>query len=301
MADAINYLGLEIGGTKLQIGRGDATGQLSWLERRTVDAARGAAGIRHQILEIVAGCRASGQISPGPVHWGVGFGGPVDVADGSIRKSHQIEGWSGFGLGQWLKDETGAESVIVRNDADTAALAECLAGAGRGFDPVVYVTVGSGIGGGLVINQKIYKGAGRGATEVGHLRVANPDNGGTLVELELVASGWSIQRRAGCQSVPEVLAAAKGGDARANEVLLTAAEALGTGLSHVVQLMAPRLIILGGGVNMLPDDWWGSRVRASLAEKTMGVFAGMTDVVPAALGENVVVQGGVLLAAGADG
>lgn len=300
MADEINYLGLEIGGTKLQIGRGDASGQLAWVDRRTVDAAEGAAGIRRQILEMVDVCRASGQIAPGPVFWGVGFGGPVNFQDGSILKSHQIEGWSGFALGQWLREATGADAVAVRNDADTAALAESLAGAGQGFDPVVYVTVGSGIGGGLIINRRIYKGAGRGATEVGHLRVANPDKPGELLELELVASGWSIQNRAGCKSVPEVLAAAQRGDARANEVLHTAAEALGTGLSHVVQLMAPRRIILGGGVNMLPDDCWGSRVRASLAAKTMGVFAGMTDVVPAALGENVVVVGGVLLAAGAD-
>jgi glucokinase len=301
MTGEMNYLGLEIGGTKLQIGRGDASGQLMWLERRTVDAAEGASGIQRQILEMVAACRASGQIGPGPIRWGVGFGGPVDLADGSIRKSHQIEGWSGFPLGNWLKLETNAEKVTVRNDADTAALAESIAGAGRGFDPMVYVTVGSGIGGGLVLGGRIYRGSGRGAMEIGHLRVANPDNQGKLIELELIASGWSIQRRAGCSSVPEVLQAAKAGQPRAMEVLRSAAESLGTGLSHVVQLVAPQLIILGGGVNLLPEEWWGDWVRASLESKTMGVFAGMTQVVQAELGENVVVVGGVLLATGADG
>ena len=301
MTGEMNYLGLEIGGTKLQIGRGDASGQLMWLERRAVDAAEGASGIQRQILEMVAACRASGQIGPGSIRWGVGFGGPVDLADGSIRKSHQIEGWSGFPLGNWLKLETNAEKVIVRNDADTAALAESIAGAGRGFDTMVYVTVGSGIGGGLVLSGRIYRGSGRGAMEIGHLRVANPDKQGELIELELIASGWSIQRRAGSSSVPEVLQAAKAGQPRAMEVLRSAAESLGTGLSHVVQLVTPQLIILGGGVNLLPDEWWGDWVRASLESKTMGVFAGMTQVVQAELGENVVVVGGVLLATGADG
>lgn len=300
MSENCNWLGLEIGGTKLQIGRGDAAGNLAWVLRRVVDPARGAAGIREQILAMFAEARQKNMIDDGPVHWGVGFGGPVNVAEGAILKSHQIEGWSGFPIAHWLKTETLAESVAVRNDADTAALAEALVGAGRGYDPVAYITVGSGIGGGLILNQKIHRGAGRGAMEIGHLRVPDPDDSGRLIELELVASGWSIQRRAGCASVPDVLSAALSGNERAGFVLKSAAEAVGLGLSHVVHLVAPERIILGGGVNLLPEEHWGEIVRQSVAHHTMTAFQGMTTLVPAQLGENVVVVGGVCLAAGAD-
>lgn len=300
MSANINYIGLEIGGTKLQIGKGNADGKLDWILRRSIDPVKGAEGIRNQILEMFAEAKAKDMLAQGPVRWGVGFGGPVNLVDGSVLKSHQIEGWSGFPIAQWLQSETDAESVNVRNDADTAALAEAVAGAGRGFDPVAYITVGSGIGGGLILNGRIHRGAGRGAMEIGHLRVPDPDKPGTLIELELIASGWSIQKRAGMTSVPDVFAASMANDKQAGHVLRTAADAVGLGLSHVIHLVAPQRIIMGGGVNLLPVEYWGNLVYASVQKNLMTAFQGMTDLVPAELGENVVVVGGVCLAAGAD-
>lgn len=292
----MNDLGLEIGGTKLQVGRGDGAGGLAWLLRRTIVPADGAAGIRAQILEILAEARSGGMLAEGPLHWGVGFGGPVNAADGSILQSHQIDGWAGFPLASWLKEATGAARVTVRNDADTAALGEAVAGAGRGIDPLAYITIGSGIGGGLILGGAIHLGAGRGAMEIGHLWVPDPDRPGHVQELELVASGWSIQRRAAKPSVQAVYEAAVAGCERSAFVLRTAAESVGLALSHVVHLVAPRRIILGGGVSLLPENVWADVVRKSLARHTMAAFAGMTDVVPAGLGESVVVVGAVRLA-----
>lgn len=291
------FIGLEIGGTKLQIGGGDPDGTLRWMLRRSIVPAEGAAGIRRQIVEMSSQAKSDGLIAPGEAHWGVGFGGPVNAKTGAILKSHQIEGWSEFPFAAWLRNEVAASTAIVRNDADTAALAEALAGAGRGFDPLAYVTIGSGIGGGLVVGGRIYEGAGRGAMEIGHLRVPDPDNPGQLRELELVASGWSIQRRGGKADVRQVAQAIEQGDDHARHVVRTAAESVGLALSHVVHLTAPARIILGGGVSLLPDGLWADVVRASMDANTMQAFRGMTSVVTASLGETVVVVGAILLAA----
>ncbi len=297
---AKQLLGLEIGGTKLQIGGGDPDGTIRWMLRRTIVPEKGAAGIREQIVDMTAQARAEGKLSDGEAHWGVGFGGPVNTKSGAILKSHQIEGWSEFPFAEWLSDAVQATSVTVRNDADTAALAEALAGAGRGFDPLAYITIGSGIGGGLVVKGQIYAGSGRGAMEIGHLRVPDPDASGHLKELELIASGWSIQRRSGMPDVRTVALAIAQGDIQAAQVVRTAAESVGLALSHVVHLTAPSRIILGGGVSLLPEELWADVVRQSLHENTMEAFRGMTDVVSASLGELVVVVGGILLAADAE-
>lgn len=294
---AKQLVGLEIGGTKLQIGGGEQDGTIRWILRRTIVPEKGAAGIRDQIVEMTAQARAEGKLTDGEAHWGVGFGGPVNAKTGAILKSHQIEGWSEFPFADWLRDSVKAASVTVRNDADTAALAEALAGAGRGHDPLAYITIGSGIGGGLIVAGKIYEGAGRGAMEIGHLRVPDPDSHGKLKELELIASGWSIQRRSGMSDVPGVALAIAQGDIQAAGVLRSAAESVGLALSHVVHLTAPSRIILGGGVSLLPEKLWADVVRQSLHENTMEAFRGMTDVVSASLGESVVVVGGILLAA----
>ena len=112
--------------------------------------------------------------------------------------SHQVDGWNDFPIVRWVGETLGLAAVL-QNDADTAALAEAQYGAGRGFDPVFYVTVGSGIGGGLILGGKVYRGSGRGAAEIGHLRPGHvpqhlPYPGTTV---EQVASGFGITQRDG--------------------------------------------------------------------------------------------------------
>src|SRR5882724_3464993 len=137
-------LGIEIGGTKLQLVLGER-GKIKERRRLTVEPRLGAEGIREQIKKALP--EFGGSI--GAV--GVGFGGPVDWKTGRIYRSHQIEGWSEFDLGSWLRELT-RTPVRVDNDANVAALGEALHGAGKGLNPVFYVTLGSGVGGGLVLN-----------------------------------------------------------------------------------------------------------------------------------------------------
>ena len=160
------FLGIEIGGTKLQLGVGTGDGPpLVAMERRDVDRAKGAASIRDQILE--AGRSLLSRFSVQGV--GYGFGGPVNSATGRVITSHQVAGWTDFPIVEWTREAFGLP-VRLGNDCDVAALAEATYGAGRGSGTVFYITVGTGIGGGLVIDGKL-QGSGRMAiAEIGHLR-----------------------------------------------------------------------------------------------------------------------------------
>jgi glucokinase len=302
-------LGIEIGGTKLQLVLGDRTGKIKDRHRLRVDASRGAKGIQAQIEQSIL-TLARG-VKLGAV--GVGFGGPVDWKTGKICRSHQIEGWSGFDLGAWVRKLTGAP-VAVDNDANVAALGEALHGAGRGFDPVFYVTLGSGVGGGLVTRGTIYHGATPGEAEIGHVRL---DRKGTTVESR--CSGWAVDKRireaikkepnsrlakiisssssrsrhAGeAQYLPAGL---KKGDRLSKCILTEVAEDLAFGLSHAVHLFHPEVIILGGGLSKLGTTLCVS-VQRKLSEFVMHAFLPAPQIRLAALGEDAVPVGALALA-----
>lgn len=292
------YLGIEIGGTKLQIGLGRGDGQIAALWRGRVDVARGAEGIREQILRALPELMERGRVQREELRGvGIGFGGPVDDATRTVIKSHQIQGWDGFPLADWIGGLVGVPAVLG-NDADVAGLGEALFGAGKGCSPVFYITLGSGIGGGLIVDGKIHRGGGKGAAEIGHLRVAEL-NGSKLeyLPLEQVASGWAIGRRGG-MSAEAVAAAARRGDPAACANLDTAWEALAEAICHVIALTAPRRILIGGGVALMGEELLFAPLRRLVAERVFAPFAGCYDIVPAALGEEMVVHGALALARG---
>ena len=295
-------LGIEIGGTKLQLVAGEAT-TLRHHFRFTVDKSRGAAGILAHINDTIQ------QLSEPIQAIGVGFGGPVDTQTGRIATSHQIEGWAGFGLGEWLRQRTSAQRIRVENDANVAALGEALHGAGRAFRQVFYVTLGSGVGGGLVIDGQIYHGMPPGETEIGHIRL---DKTGTT--LESVCSGWAVDReiREALTNLPpdsilkQVVGSAQTGEARflreafdrgdptAHRIVGRVADDLAFGLSHVVHLLHPDVIVLGGGLSLTGEPL-RSAVEKRLPTYLMGAFQPGPAVRLAELGENTVPIGALSL------
>jgi glucokinase len=311
------FLGIEIGGTKLQLGLGRGDGHLLGLWRGTVAAAAGGEGIRRQIVTAIPELLAKAGVDRAALRGiGVGFGGPTDDATQSVIKSHHIAGWDGFPLAAWLTELVGLPAVIC-NDADVAGLAEALFGAGRGLSPIFYITVGSGIGGGLVIDGHIYRGAGKGAAEVGHLRPVYPLSAHTPHDdiLEHFASGWGIGRAAqqaerfgadisgirraaagGPVTGKAVTEAARLGDATALRLLDEAVQALAEGVCSVIKLLCPRRVIVGGGVSLTGEELLFRPLRRYVAGRGFAAFAGLTDIVPAALGEEVVVHGALALA-----
>jgi glucokinase len=297
-------LGIEIGGTKLQLVLGDESGKILDRRRLTVNPVLGADGIRDQIkraLPELAGDRKLPAI-------GVGFGGPVDWRTGKIARSHQIEGWSGFDIAGWLHELTDAP-VAVDNDANVAALGEAVHGAGLGFDPVFYTTLGSGVGGGLVLGGEIFHGATPGESELGHVRL---DRDGTTLESR--CSGWAVDRRireltarkpdgllarltAGSASgeASHLTAALQQRDADAQSILDGTVADLAFGLSHVVHLFHPAVVVLGGGLAKVGEPLRVA-VEAALTPLLMAVFQPGPPVRLTTLGEDAVPTGALLLA-----
>ncbi len=306
------YLGVEVGGTKLQMGIGDGAGRIVALWRGAVEPRRGSAGIQEQLRAALPVLTQQAGISVAKLRGaGIGFGGPTDDATQSVITSHQIAGWDNFPLAEWFCEQLGGIRTVICNDADVAGLAEALFGAGRGLSPLFYVTVGSGIGGGLIIDGRIYRGVGRGAAEIGHIPVG--PNG---EELEAVASGWGIAARARRRllagehsllrtltngdgervTTPLVVQAAAAGDPLAADVLQQAIAALAEALDVVIRLLCPRRIVIGGGVSLIGEERLFVPLRQQVTERAFPPFRGLTDIVPAQLGEEVVVHGALALA-----
>ena len=278
-------LGIEIGGTKLQLAlaeRGALEGELLRVERLPIDPDAGASGILALIQSALP--------KSGVEAIGVGFGGPIEA--GRVLASHQVNGWAGFPLAEWFTAKLGVPCAVA-NDADVAGLAESRYGAGRGHDPCFYVTAGSGVGGGLIVNGEIYTGAGRGASEIGHCIVTVR---GEVGSVESFASGWAIARRAGVKTGQDARNLAEIGDAHALRAINDAVEALAQGLATVVALVCPRRVVFGGGVSLMPVNLVLEPLRKRLVELTFAPFAGLTDLVAAELAERAVPVGAVELA-----
>jgi len=316
-------LGIEIGGTKLQLGIGQGQGSVAALERLLVEPSRGAAGILDQIQTAFPILLEKLNLSREEIDAvGIGFGGPVDALRGRTQRSYQVSGWDDFPLTSWMSGHLGVPLAVLENDADAAGLAESRIGAGFGYSPLLYMTVGSGIGGALIIDNRIYRGYGQGATEVGHLRVPDITPSGTRVlELEQVASGWAIasaaevaarrmiqegrndwvvltkaQGRPSQITAALVAEAASEGDLDSAAILDRARRAVAFALTQAIALLAPRRIVIGGGVSLVGDKSWFDPIRHLIDRDVFQPFRGRFDIVPAALGEAVVVHGALALA-----
>ena len=296
-------LAVEIGGTKLQIAAGDSSGRILEKVRLSVERAAGAKGIQARLAEVLPRLATKWQADA----VGVGFGGPVDWRSGRIACSHHIQGWSEFPLGPWISELCGLP-VSVDNDANTAALGEAIFGAGRGADPVLWMNAGSGVGGGLVTNGRIYHGASPGEVELGHLRL---DREGTITE-EL-CSGWSIDKMVllSAQEHPEsplaqaatlvpgaearaLTPALQAGDKEAERILGEVSTSMAYALSHAAHLLHPQVIVLGGGVALLGEPL-RARVAHALPRWLMSAFHPGPEIRLAALMEDAVLAGALAL------
>lgn len=306
-------LGIEIGGTKLQLITGDITGQITQRFRYTVDPAQGAEGILTQLATTIR------QLPESPQAIGVGFGGPIDWQTGRIAASHQIGGWAGFELANWLREQAPGAMVRVENDANVAALGEARQGVATGFNRVFYVTLGSGVGGGLVIDRQLYHGASPGEAEIGHLWLVPPGDSTPGQTVEQTVSGWAVdqQIRDLLLQLPDDSAlkiavqqahasgqvgkearflhpAYEASDPVARMLIEQIGSVLALALSHVVHLFHPDAIVLGGGLSLIGEPLRAA-VRQVLPRFVMHSFQPPPVVLLAKLGEDAVPVGALEL------
>uniref|UniRef100_A0A7C2P4J1 ROK family protein n=1 Tax=Schlesneria paludicola TaxID=360056 RepID=A0A7C2P4J1_9PLAN len=315
------HLGIEIGGTKLQFGVGPADGQ-TFIDfvRCDVDIPQGAAGIQRQIREVGRQLVARHAIE----RVGYGFGGPVFSARGIVQTSHQVSGWDNFPLVEWTERELGVPTRLG-NDCDVAALAEASYGAGRSARTVFYVTVGTGVGGGLVIDRSIHGADRPAAAEIGHLR-PGLEARTRHHTVESLAAGPAIAHRVHRRlaevvegqiadpDAAELLALVEGQTARlttrdiaetavrgnrlACQSYREATDVLGWAIAQVITLVAPDVIVVGGGVSLVGEEVFFAPLREAVATYVFPPLATSFRLLPAALGESVVVHGALALAAG---
>ncbi len=297
------YLGIEIGGTKLQLVIGDENARILQRFRFVVDRYAGAEKIRQLIAETLASVDTENIAAIG-----VGYGGPIDRHAGKVIASYQIGGWAGFPLKEWLGDLSGIPAV-VDNDANVAAFGEAILGAGRDYQNVFYITLGSGVGSGIVLNKAIYHGAFPGEAEMGHIRL---DKTGRTVESS--CSGWAVDKKirdiagehpggklaklvqtGGAPEARWLAEALNQNDPLAIKILDETCDDLAFGISHAVHLVHPETIILGGGLSLVGEPLRNLVVQ-KLSGYLMDVFQPGPWVQLSLLKEDAVPIGALLLA-----
>jgi glucokinase len=309
-------LALDIGGTKLAAGVVRPDGRMSSFQ---VVPSRTALGPDVVLEDLFALGRQA--VAESGVPWaeieavGIGCGGPLDAARGVLIAPPHLPGWHDIPVAG-LAQAAFERPALLENDATAAAAAEHRYGAGVGTRNMVYLTISTGVGGGAVIDGRLYRGSAGNGGEFGHVTV---DCNGRLCRgcgrrgcLEAYVSGTSIAERAlaGIEAssslaklaeptAADVVAAAASGDAYARRVWTETLDALACGLTSIVNLFEPDLVVLGGGVTRAGAALLDP-VRASVRKQAMAPAGRTVDIVAAALGERVGVVGAaaIVFAAG---
>ena len=305
-------VGIDIGGTKLATVVADKTGHILGKVRQPTLSEKGpeyAIGLLFDMVREVVSQVGLEQESVSAI--GVSCGGPLDTKTGIVYSPPNLPGWDALPLKTQLESEFQVP-VIIENDANASALAEFRFGGGRGYNAVLYMTMSTGIGGGIVIDGQVYHGANDSAGEVGHqiLLPNGPRCGcGKRGCLEALCSGPAIARRAQAaiqnQLADEkastallilangriedvksehVLAAARTGDALALELVQETAYYMGWGIANLVNILNPDIVLLGT-IAVAAGDLLLDPIRETVSKFAMTRPAEAVHIAPAQLGD----------------
>lgn len=300
-------LGLDIGGTKTALILGTFHAEV--LRRQefktpaTLPFADAMSLMDAAVGQFLAACREAGFDPPRAIS--VAVGGPLDIERGVLYTPPHLAAWGEAHLKQHLADQFGLP-VFVEHDGNAGALAEFYFGAGQGARNVIFLTVGTGLGAGLILNGAIYHGSTDAAGEAGHIRLAQdgPEEYGKVGSWEAFSSGAGIAKLACLRrpadfppgtSTGEVVRRALAGDPPARAVIQEAGEWLGKGLAILVDLLNPELIIIGT-LGVVLGDLLLEPARRVLAQEALPISARACRVQPAQLGSRLM-DVGCLMAA----
>ncbi len=308
-------IGVDVGGTNVKIALVDKKGNIVYSNSVPTRAEMGyeytISNIKQAIYDLIKETKTTKEAIEGI---GFGFPGQVDCDNGIVRLAPNIPGWVNVPIASIIEKEFGITTKID-NDVRCAALGELNFGAGKGCQNLICITVGTGIGSGLIINGKLVRGACNAAGEIGHIKLAM--NGGPICGcgdtgcMEAFASGPAIvamaeeyilggkstkyRELANPDITPYIVAeAAKQGDVVAKRIYETIGEYIGIGMASVVNLLNPEKIVIGGGVadagDLLLDP-----IKKALKERAMPIQGECVQVVSAELGNTAGVIGASLL------
>jgi glucokinase len=309
---ATGVVALDIGGTKLAAGLVDATGRVRSFLVAPTPAADGPAPVLEVLFALGRKAVAdAGADWPEVAAVGIGCGGPLDAERGVLLSPPHLPGWHDVPVTA-LAEAAFGRPAVLENDGTAAAEAEHRFGAGIGTTQMVYLTLSTGVGGGAVLDGRVYRGATGNGAELGHVVVdwrgrACRGCGGRGC-LEAYVSGTSIAERAREQldgtsslsgvdplTAAEVAAHAEAGDPLAARVWQETVAALGAGLTSIVNVLEPELVVLGGGVTRSGDALIAP-ARAAVRAAAMTPGGRAVRVERAALGDQVGVVGAAAVA-----
>ncbi|MDQ7815684.1 MAG: ROK family protein [Melioribacteraceae bacterium] len=303
-------IGVDLGGTSIKIGLVDEKGKIA--EKVSIDSLAND-GPKAVVSQIKKGIK---QLLKKDGHkiLGIGVGSPgtIRIKKGTVEDPPNFPGWGKIHLGNLIKKEFKVE-VFVENDANAAAIGELIYGAGRKYENFIMITLGTGVGGGIIINKKIYRGEVGGAGELGHVTIdaeGVPCKCGSFGCVEAyIGSNYLIERvKTELQKVkksillelcgnnldklnPQIIhEATERGDQFAGSVIIDTGKRLGYGLSNAVNIMDIATIIIGGGVAGFGELLFTS-VEETLKSRVMKPFQSRVVVIPAKLKNEAGIKG----------
>ena len=307
------WLGFDLGASKMYAVVFDSEFNILGRRRKKTKGHEGADSVFTRMLSVIHDAVADAGLQPGDLKGiGVGVPGPVDEEKGIVHEAVNL-GWKNVPLAEWLDDRF-SRPVVVLNDVDAGIYGEYRFGAARSARTALGVFPGTGIGGGCVYAGEILHGKGISALEIGHIQVR--DNGrlcgcGRRGCLETEASRLAISAEVAMAAyrgeVPSLVGEAgtdlaqirsgalskaiSAGDKVVEDIVRRAAQALGIGVANAVLLLAPDVVVLGGGLVEEMPELFVESVRQAANERVMASFVGSFQVVVAELGDEATVMG----------
>ncbi len=265
---------IDIGGTKIAVALVTSTGAILHRKRTATVAIQGTAAVLQRLFGVIDEILTEARLTVGDLHGiSLAVAGPVDMHAGMITNAPNLAGWDAVPLRSIVATQYKTDSFLI-NDAKAAALGEHRFGAAKGVDNMICVTLGTGIGGGIVVGGQLYLGQAGAAGEIGHMTIdlhGPRCTCGNIGCWELFASGTAMEKeairrirageRSSLQSMSEdkagqikaekIAEAARLGDSLASSVIAWSAGHLGTGLVNLANIFNPRMIVLGGGLSKI--------------------------------------------------
>ena len=311
-------LTIDLGGTKIRTAIISGDGRMIAEDYRLSLADEGPEAVMQRIFTGIEELLDKESLRLSMIHSiGIASAGIIDINRGLITHSPNLLGWRDIPLRHLVADKYGIDTFLL-NDASAAALGEHRYGAGKGVKNLIYLTVSTGIGGGIIIEDKLYLGASGCAGELGHMTIKTDSSScqcGNNGCLETLASGTAMAREAkerigaGENTVLVEMAkgvieditaetisiAARNGDSLALAVISEAASYLGVGMANLVNIFNPEMIIIGGGASKIGDLLFNPAIQ-EMRRRAFKLTAQAVRVVPAELGGNAEVIGVAIFA-----